>query len=161
MAMRSRRVRCGVWARDIAVTRLEPAPRRPIFRSMTRWAPRKLNHALKTLPAMLAALVLASAAAPAFAEGDGVPGRQNRAPDLTVDAPVSGSDLALAHKLRLGLPSALTGEQSADAPKFSIELGYGKSAPPTAGAAGPAKLPQEYWGRADERAVKANLSLGF
>jgi len=122
---------------------------------------RRLNHAMKCLPTLLAALVFASAALPAFAQGDGVPGLQIRPPEPAANAPARGSNLPLEHKVRLGLPPALAGDASADAPKLSIELGYGKAAPPAPGLATPGSLPSEYWGRANERAVKADLTFGF
>jgi hypothetical protein len=124
-------------------------------------APRKLNHAMKSLPAMLTALVLGGAALPALAQGDAVPGLQFRAPEPVAPVTARRSDLFVEHKVRLGMPPALTGEQSADAPKFSVELGYGKASPPLLGSAGLATLPEEFWGRTDQRAVKANLNFGF
>jgi hypothetical protein len=122
---------------------------------MTQSAPRTLTLA------MLTALVLATAALPAWAEDKSAPGLQFRAPEPAATVTTRRSDLFVEHKLRLGMPPALTGEQSADAPKLSIELGYGKSPPPLLGSAGLATLPEEFWGRTDQRAVKANLNFGF
>jgi hypothetical protein len=128
---------------------------------MTLSARRTFNHAMKSLPAALTALALVAAALPALAQGDGVPGLQIRPPEPAPSDAARNSDLFLAHRLRLGVPPALTGDDNADAPKLSIELGYGKSPPPLLGATLPSNLPEEFWGRGDQRSVKANLSLGF
>lgn len=116
---------------------------------------------MKSLSAMLTALFMAFAALTASAQGDGMPGIQTSAPEPVAKDPARGSNLPLAHKVKLGLPPALTGDASAEAPKLSIELGYGKSPPPPLGSAAPANLPGEYWGHTSQRAIKANVSLGF
>ncbi len=112
---------------------------------------------LRLLPAVLLALAAVNAA-PALAQGAGGLSLEPQALDQAGKAAGPGSNFALAHRLKLGLPG-LT--DSAAAPKFSIELGYGKAAPPALGSAAPASLPGEFWGHNDERAVKADITLGF
>ena len=98
---------------------------------------------------MAAALVLALTALPAWAD-DPILAPQSTAP-LHPDAS------APAHRMKLDVPSSLIGDQTAAAPKLSIELGYGGAPPldPTA------RLPNGPWGHTDLRAVKAGVTFGF
>ena len=101
-----------------------------------------------------AAVVMISTALPARADGD------TRGPD-TAPTPLIqdpfGDFGAPGHRAKLELPPALIGEQSAAAPKFSIEFGYG--APPL--AASPAFAQGALGGRTELRAAKVGVTFGF
>src|SRR5579862_1260183 len=71
-------------------------------------------------------------------------------------------DLSLTHKVRLRLPQELIGDGSGNAPKLSIDLGYGRSLPSFLGSTSPrTNLPNEFLGRSGQSAIKASVSVGF
>jgi len=128
---------------------------------MIQPATEKPNRMMKSLPAALAALFLAVAALPALAQGDGQSGIQGRGLEPVANGIERGSALLPAHTVRLGLPSALIGDENAQARKLSLELGYGQSLPPPVGLVPRTNLPEEFRGRSDQIAVKANITLSF
>lgn len=119
------------------------------------------NRMMKSLSAMLTGLFMIGATLPALAEGAGESSNRGRVPEAVANGTERSSDLLLAHKVKLRLPSALIGDEDAQTPKFSIELGYGRSLPPLLGMAAPMNLPKEFGGRTDQSAIKANVTMGF
>lgn len=95
-----------------------------------------------------------SSALPAWADGD-TRGPENTPTPLIQDP--FGDFGAAGHRGKLELPRALTGDQSADAPKFSFEFGYG--APPL--AASPSFANGALGGRTELRSVKAGVTFSF
>lgn len=119
-----------------------------------------LTRVTKSLPALLAALVIGGAALPALAQDNSAPSLQWRPPEQAAPVAAERSDLLLAHKVKLGLPP-LIDDEALQAPKLSVELGYGRALPPLIGTASPSAVPEQFWGPAGQRAIKANLSMGF
>ena len=119
-------------------------------------APLPRARTTKHRAAAIGALVIAFAALPAWA-GDTIPAPQSPAPEPVFNDPLHRDASSPAHRLKFEVPHAFGSEQSAQAPKLSIELGYGGAQPldPTA------KLPDGPWGHTDVRAIKAGISLGF
>ena len=98
---------------------------------------------------------MVSVALPARADGD------NRGPEAGAPTPLAqdrfGDFAAPGHRVKLDLPRALTGDQTAEAPKFSLEFGYG--APPLTSS--PTLTSGVIGGRTEFRAVKAGVTFGF
>jgi len=114
------------------------------------------GRARKRRPVVLAALILVAAAVPAWADGASLP---NPASGPVSSPPLHGDVIAPEHRVKLNVPQTFIGDQSALAPKLSIELGYGGTTP--LNAAPMARLPDGLGGRTDLRAIKADISLGF
>lgn len=123
--------------------------------------PQQLNRVAKTLLATLTAFLMAGAALPAWAQGDGETIVQGGVPTLAAASVERGNEFSLAHKVKFGVPSVLVGDGNTQAPKLSLEFGYGRSLPPSVGTVSPVNLPEEFWGRANQSVIKANMTLGF
>ena len=98
---------------------------------------------------------MCATALPAWAGGDSR-GPEAGAPTPLIQDPF-GDFAAPGHRAKLELPRALTGDQSASAPKFSFEFGYG--APPLASS--PAFANGALGGRTELRAAKVGVTFGF
>ena len=107
------------------------------------------------LTAAVTTLIMISAALPALADGD-TRGPEAGPPTPLIQDPF-GDFGAPGHRGKLELPRALTGNQSADAPKFSFEFGYG--APPLASS--PSFINGALGGRTELRSVKAGVTFSF
>lgn len=123
--------------------------------------PQRLNRVAKTLLVTLTASLMAGAALPAWAQGDRETAVQGGVPTLAAAGIERGNEFSLAHKVKLGVPSVFVGDGNMQAPKLSLEFGYGRSLPPAVGSVSPVNLPEEFWGRANQSVIKANVTLGF
>jgi len=69
-------------------------------------------------------------------------------------------DAHLAHRMKFDLPT-LSDNAKDEAPRVTLELGYGRAPPPYLGAAAASALPEEFGRPGRQGAIKAGLTFGF